>query len=78
MSNYDCITFHTAACDDHFDRLLNVHGPEGLDDVCPLCEIERLRAVVELVKKCSITPILDTPWRELQEALTALKTDDGR
>jgi hypothetical protein len=41
---YDCITFHTSACDDHHDRLLNVHGPEGLDEVCPLCEIERLEA----------------------------------
>lgn len=44
MSNYDCVTFHTSACDDHHDRVLNVHGPEGLDDVCPLCEIERLTA----------------------------------
>ena len=48
MADYDSITFHTAACDDHFYRLLNVHGPEGLDDVCPLCEIERLTAELEL------------------------------
>ena len=46
MSDRDqihCITFHTPACDDHQDRLVNLKGPEGLDDVCPICEIERLQ-----------------------------------
>ena len=37
-------------------------------------KLKQANAVVELVKKCSITPILDTPWRELQEALAALET----
>jgi len=58
MSDYDCITFHTPACDEHQDRIINMHDPDGLDDVCPICEntkqqdriaeleaeIERLRA----------------------------------
>ena len=44
-----CITFHTPACDDHQDRLINMKGPEGLDDVCPICEIERLRAVLQRI-----------------------------
>ena len=45
---YDCITFHTPACDEHQERIINVHGPDGLDDVCPICEIERLNELLSL------------------------------
>jgi hypothetical protein len=30
--------------------MLNVHGPEGLDDVCPLCRIAELEADYEQLK----------------------------
>ena len=45
---YDCITFHTPACDEHQDRILNVHGPKGLDDVCPICALKALQEKLEI------------------------------
>lgn len=50
-TSYDCITFHTSACDDHCDRMINVHSPDGVDDVCPLCRIEELEAEVQRLRE---------------------------
>ena len=71
--NYDCITFHTSACDDHHDRLLNVHGPEGLDDVCPLCEITRLQAENERLREALQSIAKNTCCDRCQEAALVAK-----
>lgn len=53
-TSYDCITFHTSACDDHYDRMIFeeffVHSPDSLDDVCPLCRIEELERKYDLLE----------------------------
>lgn len=67
--DYNCITFHTPACDEHQERLVNANSPKGLDDVCPLCEIERLREFLErggIDSSAVLAGENDGVWRELR------------